>query len=135
MHPKRLEEYLEQVSKLGGYSGQTLTSAQTKDYEFGRVTITWFTNYGYSKTGFDARIYLTFYDKEIPHRIYVKTCPEINDLHALLELFNKYADNDETGMWELTMVAAKKLACYRNIGDQHRPRIDYFDKNYIMVSG
>lgn len=129
------EEYLEQVSKLGGYSGQTLTSAQTKDYEFGKVTISWFTNYGYSKTGFEARVFLNFNDNELQHRIYVKTYPEINDLHALLELFNKYADNNEGGMWDLTMIAAKKLSCYRNIGEENRPRIDYFDKDYIRDSG
>lgn len=129
------EEYLEQVNKLGGHSGQTLTSAQIKDYEFGKVTISWFTNYGYSKTGFEARIYLNFYHNEMQHRIYVKTYPEINDLHALLELFNKYADDNAAGMWELTMEVAEKLSCYRNIGDQNRPRIDYFDKNYIRNSG
>lgn len=128
------EEYLKQVSKLGGYSGQTLTSAQTKDYEFGKVTISWFTNYGYSKTGFEARVFLNF-NNETHYRIYIKTYPEINDLHALLELFNKYADNNEAGIWELTMVAAKKLSCYRNIGEENRPRIDYFDKEYIRGSG
>lgn len=125
------EEYLEQVSQLGGYSGQTLNSVQTKDYVFGKVTLSWFTNYGYGKTGFEVRIYLNFYHNDVPHRIYVKTYPEINDLHALLELFNKYADNSEAGMWELTIEGAKKLSCYRNIGEQNRPRIDHFDINYI----
>jgi hypothetical protein len=125
------EDYLQRVADLGGFSGQPLVSAQTKEYNFGRVTISWFTNHGYRKTGFEARIYLVFNEKGLDHSIYVKTYPEINDLCDLLELFNKYADNSESALWELTTVLSKKLACYRNIGQLNRPRVDYFNSNYM----
>jgi hypothetical protein len=125
------EDYLQRVDDLGGFSGQTLVSAQTKDYQFGKITLSWFTNYGYSKTGFEVRIYLVFNENGVDHSIYVKTYPEINELSDLLELFNKYADNSEAALWELTTIAVRKLSCYRNIGQLNRPRIDHFNPGFI----
>lgn len=125
------DDYLKQVNDLGGYSGQPLVSAQTKDYMLGKVTISWYTNYGCSKGGFEARVYLVFHVNGADHSIYIKTYPEINELNDLLPLFNKYADNSEDALWELTTIAAMKLACYRNIGQANRPRIDHFNPGYI----